>query len=62
MMLGYSGWTAGQLEDELIENAWLTCQSSTQILFETPAEQRWLAAAQQLGIDLRLMTDYAGHA
>ncbi|HPF72644.1 MAG: YqgE/AlgH family protein [Rhodanobacteraceae bacterium] len=62
VMLGYSGWTAGQLEDELIENAWLTCQSSTQILFETPAEQRWLAAAQQLGIDLRLMTDYAGHA
>jgi len=62
VMLGYSGWTAGQLEDELIENAWLTCQSSTQILFETPVEQRWLAAAQQLGIDLRLMTDYAGHA
>lgn len=62
VMLGYSGWTAGQLEDELIENAWLTSDSSTQILFETPVEQRWHAAARQLGIDLRLMTDYAGHA
>ena len=60
--LGYSGWTAGQLEGELIDNAWLTCESSTQILFETPVEQRWHAAARQLGIDLRLMTDYAGHA
>lgn len=62
VMLGYSGWTAGQLEDELIENAWLTCESSAQILFDTPVEQRWHAAARQLGIDLRLMTDYAGHA
>ncbi|MEZ5484234.1 MAG: YqgE/AlgH family protein [Lysobacteraceae bacterium] len=62
VMLGYSGWTAGQLEDELIDNAWLTSESNAQILFDTPVEQRWHAAAKQLGIDLRLMTDYAGHA
>jgi putative transcriptional regulator len=60
--LGYAGWGAGQLESEIMENSWLNVPSSASILFETPLEARWHAAAQLAGVDLRLLTDYAGHA
>jgi len=58
--LGYSGWGAGQLEDELVRNSWLTCPGSADILFDTPAEERLSAA--RLGIDLDLLSSDAGHA
>jgi len=60
--LGYAGWGAGQLEYELSENAWLTTPADTDILFKLPVEQRWQAAASQLGVDLRLLSGDMGHA
>lgn len=60
--LGYAGWDEGQLEAEIAANAWLTLPADSQILFNTPFEQRWTAAAQPLGIDLNLISTVAGHA
>jgi putative transcriptional regulator len=60
--IGYAGWGAGQLEEEIRQNAWLSVPAERSILFDTPIEQRWQAAAQLAGIDVRLLTDYAGHA
>lgn len=60
--LGYAGWGEGQLESELQDNTWLTVGADNAILFATPLEQRWSAAAQLMGIDMTLLTDYAGHA
>ncbi|UCC56665.1 MAG: YqgE/AlgH family protein [Gammaproteobacteria bacterium] len=60
--LGYAGWGAGQLEEELAANAWLSGPASTRIVFETPYEQRWQAAAALMGIDLNLISGDAGHA
>ena len=60
--LGYAGWGAGQLEEELAQNAWLTTPASDDILFELPAEQRWKTAATRMGIDLSLLSGDAGHA
>ncbi|MEE8464781.1 MAG: YqgE/AlgH family protein [Gammaproteobacteria bacterium] len=60
--LGYAGWTAGQLELEVVENAWLTVQSSHEILFETPYDKRWESAAALLGVDVKNISNYAGHA
>ncbi len=60
--LGYAGWGEGQLEAEIAANAWLTLPASNQIIFHTPFEQRWTAAAQPLGIDLNLISSVAGHA
>lgn len=60
--LGYAGWNAGQLEQEIIENSWLTVPADKQIIFETPIEDRWTSAANQLGIDLNLLSSQAGHA
>ncbi|HEX2237670.1 MAG TPA: YqgE/AlgH family protein [Gammaproteobacteria bacterium] len=60
--LGYAGWGAGQLEQEIVANAWLTVPNDVEILFELPVERRWQAAARKLGVDLNLMAGDAGHA
>jgi len=62
VLLGYSGWAAGQLEEELADNAWLNAPASTQIVFEAPMAERWQAAAQQIGVDLSLISLQSGHA
>ena len=60
--LGYAGWGAGQLEQEMAENAWLNGPADPDILFNSPDEERWKAAAASLGVDLDLLSGEAGHA
>lgn len=60
--LGYAGWAAGQLEQELAQNAWLTVPAASAIIFDLPWEQRLPAAMQLLGVDLASLADGAGHA
>ncbi len=62
VMLGYSGWSAGQLEDELSRNGWLTVHADPAVMFDTPVEQRWDRACRLLGIDPRMLSQEAGHA
>ncbi|BFM13426.1 YqgE/AlgH family protein [Simiduia litorea] len=60
--LGYAGWEAGQLEDEIANNAWITLDGDDSLLFDTPAHLRWSAAAKMLGFDLNLLSNHVGHA
>jgi putative transcriptional regulator len=60
--LGYAGWSAGQLEQEIAQNAWLTVAADPDVLFETPAEARLPAAMRLLGIDFSRLSDAVGHA
>lgn len=60
--LGYSGWQAGQLEDELGRNGWLTVNADPKVIFDTPIEQRYDTALALLGIDPRMLSQEAGHA
>ena len=60
--LGCAGWGPGQLEAEIQQNAWLTCECDENLLFEVPVDQRWESAIRKLGIDPSLLTDAAGHA
>ena len=62
IVLGYAGWAPGQLESEISANAWLVTDYCHQLVFATAAQQQWLAAGQQLGIDLNLVTSDIGHA
>lgn len=62
LALGYAGWGAGQLEDEIKENAWLHGPAQMQILFEDAVNHRWEAAAKAIGVDPLLLSDTAGHA
>ncbi|UJF19062.1 YqgE/AlgH family protein [Vibrio sp. SS-MA-C1-2] len=60
--LGYSGWDAGQLEQELATNSWLTISADPDILFSTPIEEKWKVAMSQLGIDTVNLSSQVGHA
>ncbi|CAB5079869.1 UPF0301 protein YqgE [Olavius algarvensis associated proteobacterium Delta 3] len=62
LMLGCAGWGEGQLEAEIKQNAWLTSPAIDEIIFQTPADQRWEAALQGLGVDPGLLSGTAGHA
>lgn len=62
LALGCASWAPGQVEEELLQNAWLTCPASHQILFNTPYDERWKRAADTLGIDVNLISDTVGHA
>ncbi|HEX5356823.1 MAG TPA: YqgE/AlgH family protein [Aquabacterium sp.] len=60
--LGYSGWSAGQLEEELGRNGWLNVDAEPEIIFNTPVEQRYDKALSLLGIDRNFLMGEAGHA
>ncbi|MDH3354328.1 MAG: YqgE/AlgH family protein [Chromatiales bacterium] len=60
--LGYAGWGAGQLEQEILDNSWLTVPANEEILFTLPFQGRWQAAANIIGIDLNQLSSQAGHA
>ncbi|MEI7996540.1 MAG: YqgE/AlgH family protein [Methylococcaceae bacterium] len=59
--LGYAGWGEGQLEQEILANAWLNTPYSQHVLFDEPINMRWRAAAEQIGIDINQLTTQAGH-
>lgn len=60
--LGYAGWEANQLDQEIRDNAWLTTRANAGVVFDTTPEQRWHAAASLMGMDPAQLAAYAGHA
>jgi putative transcriptional regulator len=63
LALGYAGWGPGQLEGELAQNAWLTCDGQDTLIFvEKPGEEQWHAALRSIGVDPRTLSATAGRA
>lgn len=60
--LGYAGWSPGQLEQEIADNAWLTVKASVDIIFNVPVAERYYRAVKLLGFDPHLLAGGAGHA
>ena len=60
--IGYSGWSPGQLEEEIGRNGWLTVGADAHVLFDLPIEERYTAAIKLLGIDPMMLASEAGHA
>lgn len=60
--LGYAGWGAGQLESEMVQNAWLSVPATPKIIFDTPFELRWRESTRLLGFDPSTLSHQAGHA
>lgn len=62
LALGYAGWDAGQLEDEIQNNGWLHCPSDPALLFDSRLDTKYDRALQKLGVDLAQLSTSAGHA
>lgn len=62
MALGYAGWGAGQLEQEIAENGWLTCAAHSDLLFDADLDRKYDRVLASLGIDLAHLSNSAGHA
>lgn len=62
MALGYAGWGAGQLEREIVDNGWLTCPASQDMLFDGDIDRKYERLLASLGIDMAHLSPTAGHA
>jgi len=62
LALGYAGWSAGQLDSEILENSWLSTPADTELLFKQDCDDCWQQAAKLIGIDLHHLHNQAGHA
>lgn len=60
--LGYSGWSAGQLEAEIQENAWMVADANHELLFNTPIESKWDRAMARIGVDPVMLSTASGSA
>ena len=60
--LGYAGWGGGQLEGEMLANAWLSVAADTDIVFDMPLPNRFDGALGRLGIQIDRLHSEAGHA
>ncbi len=62
MALGYAGWGAGQLEDEIKRNTWLTCDADEALIFGHEHDRKWGRALAKLGVDPERLSAAAGRA
>ena len=62
IILGYAGWGAGQVEEEISRNSWISVKAEPGIIFNTPHTSRWQAALSLLGIDPNQLSSESGHA
>ena len=62
LALGYAGWGARQLEAEIAQNGWLTCDASAKIVFDLDDASKWAAALKSLGIDPLVLSATPGRA
>lgn len=62
LALGYAGWTAGQLENEIQANGWLTCEADAELIFNSSADVRYELAMRKIGIEPAMLSMEAGHA
>lgn len=60
--LGYAGWGAGQLEDEILENAWLVCDADASLVLEMTPDDIYDAALARLGVNIAALASASGHA
>jgi putative transcriptional regulator len=62
LTVGYAGWTAGQLEQEIEGNSWITVPPSTELLFNTDNDLKWATASESLGVNMAFFSTTVGHA
>ena len=56
--IGYSGWSNGQLDEEMKEKSWLTVKATRKLIFHKNYEEIWKDALRQLGGDYEMMINF----
>lgn len=62
LIVGYAGWSTGQLEAEIEANSWITVPATAKLMFGTDNELKWGTASKSLGIDMAFYSTSVGHA
>jgi len=62
LALGYAGWSPGQIEREMQDNAWLSCPADEDLVFGTPPDKMWSLALARMGVDVSMLSSFSGHA
>jgi len=62
LALGYAGWSAGQLDNEIRDNAWLSVEPDNELLFGADIDHKWERAISKIGVDFSMLSGDAGHA
>jgi putative transcriptional regulator len=62
LVVGYAGWSAGQLEAEIEQNSWISVPATEKLIFGTENELKWATASKSLGIDMAFYSTTVGHA
>lgn len=62
LALGYTGWSGGQLEEEICANSWLTAEADDEIIFNTELDQKWPRTMAMLGINIAMLSTDSGRA
>jgi putative transcriptional regulator len=62
LVVGYAGWTAGQLEQEIEQNSWISVPASANLIFNTENDVKWVSASESLGINMAFFSTTVGHA
>jgi len=62
LALGYAGWSAGQLDNEIRDNAWLSVEPDNELLFGADIDHKWERAIAKIGVDFSMLSGDAGHA
>ncbi len=62
LTLGYTGWVSGQLEQEIMDNSWLSIDPSTSLIFDMPIDDKWRGSMASIGVDPAILSMESGHA
>jgi len=62
LAIGYAGWGAGQLENEIMDNAWLLLEGDEDLIFSDKLESKWTMALHDIGIDPSALSSNGGQA
>jgi putative transcriptional regulator len=62
LALGYAGWSPGQLEKEIQQNGWLSCEADADLVFGADLDAKYGLAMRKIGIDPAMLVSVAGHA
>jgi len=62
MLLGYAGWSPGQLEEEMAANAWLSCPANDDIVFDAYTDDKYERVLKMMGVQPAMLSMQAGRA